>query len=110
MDSLLLRAGNSVHDGDDLPWRRESLLARAAPACYHDGVDVKHAGSAVILGGLAIALVGVALRFGLLSWFGRLPGDIRYESDNTRVYIPFVSMLLVSVVLSLLAWLWRRAS
>jgi hypothetical protein len=69
-----------------------------------------HAGSAVILCGLAIALVGVALRFGLLSWFGRLPGDIRYESEDTRLYIRLVSMLLVSVVLSLVAWLWRRAS
>ncbi|MGO9653121.1 DUF2905 domain-containing protein, partial [Mycobacterium sp.] len=36
------------------------------------------------------------------SWFGRLPGDIRVERDNVRVYIPVVSMLLVSVAASLL--------
>jgi hypothetical protein len=45
---------------------------------------------------------------GALSWFGRLPGDIRYESGSTRVYVPWVSMLLISVVLSLVAALARR--
>ena len=35
-------------------------------------------------------------------------GDIRYESDNVRVYVPIVSMLLASVVLSLLFYLLRR--
>jgi hypothetical protein len=41
---------------------------------------------------------------GALSWFGRLPGDIRISSDNTRVYIPITSMLLVSVVLNVMLW------
>jgi len=45
---------------------------------------------------------------GALSWFGRLPGDIRYEGEHTRVYIPIVSSLLLSLVLSLLFYLLRR--
>jgi hypothetical protein len=45
---------------------------------------------------------------GALSWFGRLPGDIRYESGSTRVYVPWVSMLLISVVLSFIGYLLRR--
>ena len=62
--------------------------------------------------GLIILLVGVLAWTGGLSWFGRLPGDIRIERENVRVYIPLVSMLLVSVVgsvvLTLLLYLFRR--
>src|SRR5690606_28162246 len=61
--------------------------------------------------GLVVAgliLAGVLANTGLLSWFGRLPGDIRIERGSTRVYIPIVSMLLVSIVLSLLLSLVRR--
>jgi hypothetical protein len=50
----------------------------------------------------------VLIWLGWMSWFGRLPGDIRYESDTTRIYAPIVSMLLVSVVLSLVFALVRR--
>jgi len=55
-------------------------------------------------------LVGVAVRFGLLAWFGRLPGDVRFEKGGARVYVPLTSMLLVSLALSLFAWVWRRLS
>jgi len=40
-----------------------------------------------------------------LTWFGRLPGDIRYEGQRTRVYAPLASMLLLSLVLSLVMYL-----
>ena len=46
--------------------------------------------------------------FGALSWFGRLPGDIRIERESVRVYVPITSMLLLSVVLSLVLNLIRR--
>ena len=65
-------------------------------------------GVLVIVGGLFVAFVGVLIYIGALSWFGRLPGDIRYESEHVRVYVPIVSMLLVSLVLSLLFYLLRR--
>jgi hypothetical protein len=65
-------------------------------------------GLMVIVGGICLAFVGLLIYAGALSWFGRLPGDIRYESENVRVYIPIVSMLLVSLVLSLLFYLLRR--
>ena len=58
--------------------------------------------------GAVLLVIGVLAYFGALSWFGRLPGDIRIESDRTRVYIPLVSMLLVSLVLTLISWLVRR--
>jgi hypothetical protein len=58
--------------------------------------------------GVGLVLVGLLAWTGALSWFGRLPGDIRWEGSRGRVYIPIVSMLLVSIVLSVLAWIFRR--
>jgi hypothetical protein len=65
-------------------------------------------GLVVIVGGLVVAFVGFLIYMGWLSWFGRLPGDIRYQSENVRVYVPIVSMLLVSLLLSLLLYFLRR--
>jgi DUF2905 family protein len=58
--------------------------------------------------GVGLVIVGLLVWSGALSWFGRLPGDIRIERESVHVYIPLVSMLLVSVVLSLLLSLIRR--
>lgn len=66
------------------------------------------AGLLIIGAGLVLVVVGLLVWSGALGWFGRLPGDIRYESGSTRVYVPLVSMLLVSVALSLVAYLVRR--
>ena len=66
------------------------------------------AGPLLIVVGLGIALIGVLAWSGGLSWFGRLPGDIRIERDTVRIYIPLASMFLVSVVLSLILYLINR--
>ncbi len=58
--------------------------------------------------GVFLVVVGLLLWSGALAWFGRLPGDIRIERDTVRVYIPLVSMLLVSVALSILLYIVRR--
>src|SRR6266446_6355537 len=68
----------------------------------------RYIGLLVIVGGLCLVFAGFLIYTGWLSWFGRLPGDIRYESDHVQVYVPIVSMLIVSVVLSLLFYLLRR--
>ena len=62
----------------------------------------------VIVGGICAILIGVLIYSGGFSWFGKLPGDIHYESDRAQVYIPIVSMLLVSLALSLVFYLLRR--
>ena len=62
----------------------------------------------LIAAGLVLVVIGVLVWSGLLGFFGRLPGDVRYEGEHTRVYVPWVSCLVVSVVLSLLAALARR--
>lgn len=65
-------------------------------------------GRVLIVAGVAVIVLGLLIRTGALGWFGNLPGDIRIESERTRVFIPVTSMLVVSVVLSLLASLFRR--
>lgn len=58
-------------------------------------------GLPVLMAVTLLLLVGLLFFTRRLSWFGRLPGDIRYEGRRTRVYAPLVSMLLLSLVLSL---------
>jgi uncharacterized membrane protein len=62
----------------------------------------------LVLVGVGIIVLGLLTWAGALSWFGRLPGDIRVERGGTRLYVPIVSMLLVSVVISIVANLIRR--
>jgi hypothetical protein len=71
---------------------------------------MNHKSLALVLFGMAAVLVvvGALVYTGALSWFGRLPGDIRYESQNTRVFVPLTSMFLVSLLLSLAMYLARR--
>jgi hypothetical protein len=66
------------------------------------------AGPAIMLAGLAIIVIGLLVWWGGFGWFGRLPGDIRIERETVRIYIPLVSMLLISIVLTLLLNLIRR--
>jgi uncharacterized membrane protein len=66
------------------------------------------AGPALVLVGLAIIIIGLLVWWGAFGWFGHLPGDIRIERENARVYIPIVSMLIISIVLTLLLNLVSR--
>ena len=72
----------------------------------------RHVGLSLVAAGLLIVVVGILVWAGGLSWFGRLPGDIRIDRGNVRVYFPAVSMLLISVVasvlLTILQYLFRR--
>jgi hypothetical protein len=58
--------------------------------------------------GALTALLGLVVYWGGFSWFGRLPGDIRYQSESTRVFVPLTSMLLLSLLVTLLLNLVRR--
>ena len=66
------------------------------------------AGSLLITLGIGLVVVGLLVSVGGFGWFGRLPGDIRIERDTMRVYIPFASMILISVALNLVFYLIRR--
>lgn len=68
----------------------------------------KAIGTWLIIGGIALVVVGVLANSGWLSWFGRLPGDIRIERENVRFYFPVVTMIVVSIAVSLILYLIGR--
>lgn len=57
-------------------------------------------GNLLIATGFVLVLVGALVRFfpGAFAWFGNLPGDIRIDRGSSRVFIPFTSMIVISVV------------
>ncbi|MFC6998135.1 DUF2905 domain-containing protein [Rufibacter roseus] len=61
---------------------------------------------------IGLVIVGIGLLVWLLGprldWFGRLPGDVRVSKPGFKVFAPFTSMLLLSVLLSLVLWAIRR--
>lgn len=65
-------------------------------------------GEWLIFAGIVLLAIGVLAKFGLLGWFGNLPGDIRIKSKNGAFYFPIVTMIVVSVVLSVVLNLWRK--
>ena len=73
-------------------------------------MDGRGLGVALAIAGAGLLVLGLLLWSGALGWFGRLPGDIRFERDGVRVYFPIVSLVVVSLVLSALLWLFRRLS
>jgi hypothetical protein len=72
-----------------------------------EGVD--GIGRLLIIGGVLLAVIGVLLVAAPnIPFLGRLPGDIRVDSENVRVFIPLGTMLVVSVVLTILLNLIAR--
>ncbi|MCW5923483.1 MAG: DUF2905 domain-containing protein [Saprospiraceae bacterium] len=65
-----------------------------------------------ILIGVGLALVAVGLLAwalqGRLNWLGRLPGDIRVEREHFRFYFPVTTLILLSLLLNLLVWAFRK--
>jgi hypothetical protein len=66
------------------------------------------AGRLLIILGIVLVVLGMlwplATRLGL----GRLPGDIVIERENFRLYIPIMTSVIVSIVLSVILWLINR--
>lgn len=67
-------------------------------------------GKMIMILGLALLLAGAAMTWApwLLSWFGRLPGDIRIERPSGTVFVPLMSMLVLSIVLTVIVNLFFR--
>jgi uncharacterized protein YybS (DUF2232 family) len=66
-------------------------------------------GKYLVIVGLVIAAVGVLLWSGVgRGWLGKLPGDINYTKGNFSFHFPIVTCLILSVVLTLLLWLFRK--
>ena len=66
-------------------------------------------GRLLIILGLTLAAAGLLLTFaGKIPLIGKLPGDLRIERENFSFYFPLGTCLLLSLLLSLLFWLFRR--
>ena len=58
-------------------------------------------GGVLLVAGIALLAVG---RLGI----GRLPGDLVYKRGNFALYVPLMTSILLSIILSLLLWVFRR--
>ncbi|PQO30765.1 DUF2905 domain-containing protein [Blastopirellula marina] len=72
---------------------------------------MQHPAWAFIVIGIVIVGVGLVwLLFPSIPWLGKLPGDIRIEGENTRIYIPITTCIVLSVLLTGIMWLVRYFS
>lgn len=64
----------------------------------------------LLIAGIVLIVVAFVYHFlgDKLSWLGKLPGDIRYEGENTKVFFPITTMILLSVIFSVVMNLIRR--
>jgi hypothetical protein len=58
--------------------------------------------------GVVLVIVGGLAMFGIRLPFGRLPGDIAIEGERGGIYIPIVTMLIISIVLTIVVNLFLR--
>lgn len=67
-------------------------------------------GKYILITGLIIVLIGVLVYFlgDKLKWFGSLPGDIKLEKGNVKIFFPVVTMILLSLILTLLINLFKK--
>jgi len=100
--------------GFSAPWRRENSICRAARICKRFPRQGANADPDATMSRLPI-LVGLLFIAAGLLWpwlsklpFGRLPGDISIERENFGFYFPLTTSILLSLLLTLLFWLWRK--
>ena len=71
--------------------------------------DLGPLGRLLIAGGVLLALVGVVLVLApRIPFLGNLPGDIRIENENVRVFIPLGTMILLSIIATVILNLLNR--
>lgn len=63
----------------------------------------------LIITGLVLVAAGVLFAlFPRVPWLGKLPGDLLIQRGNTTFYMPLATSLLISLLLSLLVWFFRK--
>ncbi len=71
--------------------------------------ELQPIGKMLVVFGLLLAGIGAWLAWGpRTSWLGHLPGDMAIKRDGFSFYVPLASSLLISVLLSILFWLFGR--
>lgn len=66
-------------------------------------------GRPLIILGLILVIIGIIISFApRIPWIGKLPGDIYLKRENFSFYFPLGTCILLSALLSLILWLFRR--
>ena len=65
-------------------------------------------GRFLVIIGLVIVIIGVLMIFKVPIPFGKLPGDIAIKGEHVQFYFPIVTCIVISVILSLLFYLFGR--
>jgi len=65
-------------------------------------------GRALIAIGIVLVIIGLAWPWITRLGLGRLPGDIMVERENLRFYFPITTSIIISLLLSVIIWLFRR--
>lgn len=67
-------------------------------------------GKYIIAAGLIIVIIGIIIYFlgDKLTWIGRLPGDIRIEKENLKIFFPITTMLIMSILLNVAIWIIKK--
>lgn len=66
-------------------------------------------GKTLVIFGVILVVGGILITFlSKMPFFGKLPGDIYIEKKNFTFCFPLTTSILISVILSLLFWLWSR--
>jgi hypothetical protein len=67
-------------------------------------------GKLFIIVGIGLLILGLVINFApwLINWFGKLPGDIRVEKENSFFFFPMTSMIAVSIILTLIINIFFR--
>jgi len=99
-------------DGDESPTESADKSAHSkasAVTLQRQTWPMNEFGKILVVVGLVTAGIGVMLWAGIgKGWLGRLPGDIHYTKGDCSLHFPLVTCLLISAVLTLLLWLFRK--
>ncbi len=71
--------------------------------------NIQYLGKFLLILGIVVALIGVLLIISVkIPWFGKLPGDILIQRKNFTFYFPLATGILLSLLLTLLFWIFRK--
>ncbi|MFN8769781.1 MAG: DUF2905 domain-containing protein [Neisseriaceae bacterium] len=62
----------------------------------------------LIIAGIILIVIGICMPLIAKLGIGHLPGDIRIKKDNFTFYFPITTCIIVSLIITLILWFWRR--
>ena len=72
-------------------------------------MDLYPIGKTMIFIGVILIIAGIIISFGPdIPYIGKLPGDIHIKKDNFTFYFPLATSILISIIITLIMYLFRR--